>query len=139
MGTLHTPLDPQRTTLALRSNKDAAVDFMTLVCSGHVRQAYAQYVDRSFKHHNPLFAPGANALMIAMDDNAKEHPQKALTVHHVIAEGDLVALHALLEHDPDERGFALAHVFRFKDGKIVEMWDLAQEVPSESRNTDGMF
>lgn len=139
MGTLNTQLDPQRNTLVLRSNKDAAVDFMTLVCSGHVKQAFAQHVDRAFKHHNPFFDAGANALMSAMDDNAKQHPQKAITIHHVIAEGDLVAIHGHIKHEPTELGFALAHVFRFRDGKIVEMWDLGQAIPSSSPNVDGMF
>jgi len=30
-------------------------------------------------------------------------------------------------------------LFRFEDGKIVELWDFGQPVPAESPNTDGLF
>ena len=136
---LATQTEPQASALVQRSNKDAAIDFMHLVSTGHVRQAFAQYVDRSFKHHNPFFAAGASSLLEAMDDNAKQNPDKQLTIHHAIAEGNLVAIHGHVRHSPTEIGFALAHVLRFKDGKIVEMWDLGQAIPSSSPNVDGMF
>jgi predicted SnoaL-like aldol condensation-catalyzing enzyme len=142
MGThtqTRTQEDGRTDALMLRSNKDAALDFMHLVATGHVKQAFAQYVDKSFKHHNPFFAAGAVSLMEAMDDNARQHPEKQFTTHHVIAEGNLVAIHGHVRDEPGEIGVALAHVFRFKDGKIVEMWDLGQAIPSSSPNTDGMF
>jgi predicted SnoaL-like aldol condensation-catalyzing enzyme len=136
---LSTQSEAQSSTLVQRSNKDAAIDFMHLVSTGHVRQAFAQYVDKSFKHHNPFFAAGANALLSAMEDNAKQNPDKQFTVHHAIAEGNLVAIHGHVRHQPKEIGFALVHVLRFKDGKIVEMWDLGQAIPASSPNVDGMF
>lgn len=121
------------------SNVDAATDFLTLASSGHVKQAYAQYVDRSFKHHNPFFEAGANALMLGMDDNAKEHPAKTCTIHHAVGNDNLVMVHSHVRMEPDEPGIAVVHVFRFVDGKIVELWDVGQPVPDESPNTDGMF
>ena len=33
----------------------------------------------------------------------------------------------------------LAARFRFEDDRIAELWDLAQEVPAETPNTNGMF
>jgi predicted SnoaL-like aldol condensation-catalyzing enzyme len=129
------PIDP----LLLTSNKDAAIDFMHLVSSGHVKQAFSSYVGHEFKHHNPFFAAGALSLMNAMDANAKEYPEKEFTLHHVIAEGNLVAVHGHVRHEPQEIGHALVHLFRFANGKIVEMWDLGQEIPSSSPNRDGMF
>ena len=38
-----------------------------------------------------------------------------------------------------ERGFAVVHIFRFDGDRIVELWDLAQEVPDHSPNANGMF
>jgi predicted SnoaL-like aldol condensation-catalyzing enzyme len=31
------------------------------------------------------------------------------------------------------------HIFRFRGDKIVELWDLGQEVPESSPNENGMF
>jgi len=125
--------------LTLQSNRNAALDFLKLVSTGHVKQAFSLYVGTTFKHHNPFFQSGALSLLNAMGDNAKQNPHKEFTVHHVIAENNLVAVHGHVRLNPNDLGFALVHVFRFSGGRIVEMWDLGQEVPSSSPNTDGMF
>jgi predicted SnoaL-like aldol condensation-catalyzing enzyme len=125
--------------LTLQSNRNAAADFLRLVSTGHVKQAFSLYVGTTFKHHNPFFESGALALMNAMDANAKANPHKEFIVHHVVAEHNLVAVHGHVRHNPKELGFALVHIFRFSGGRIVEMWDLGQEVPSSSPNSDGMF
>jgi predicted SnoaL-like aldol condensation-catalyzing enzyme len=40
---------------------------------------------------------------------------------------------------PGDLGVALVHIFRFADGRIVELWDVGQPVPEESPNQYGMF
>jgi predicted SnoaL-like aldol condensation-catalyzing enzyme len=40
---------------------------------------------------------------------------------------------------PDNPGRALADFFRLVDGRIVEHWDVIQDVPTESANDNGMF
>ncbi len=57
----------------------------------------------------------------------------------VIAEGEFVVVHFLVKHKPGELGFAVMHLFRFENGKIVELWDLGQPIPEESLNQYGMF
>jgi predicted SnoaL-like aldol condensation-catalyzing enzyme len=39
----------------------------------------------------------------------------------------------------DPRGKAIAEVFRFENDRIVEHWDVIQDVPAESKNPNGMF
>jgi predicted SnoaL-like aldol condensation-catalyzing enzyme len=34
---------------------------------------------------------------------------------------------------------AVVHILRFEQGKIVEMWDVSQQVPKDSPNKLGMF
>ena len=123
----------------MSKQKEAAVDFLRLAASANVREAYQKYAAPNFRHHNAYFKGDAESLMLAMEENAKEHPQKSLQVHHAIAEGDLVAVHGHVKMNPDDRGFALVHIFRFEGDRIAELWDLGQAVPDESPNENGMF
>jgi predicted SnoaL-like aldol condensation-catalyzing enzyme len=34
---------------------------------------------------------------------------------------------------------AVVHILRFEGGKIVEMWDVGQEIPKDSPNALGVF
>lgn len=120
-------------------NKDTAVSFLKMASSGDVRAAYAKFVGPGFKHHNPYFEGSAETLMAAMEENARDNPNKTLDVKHSIAEGDLVAVHSHVRLKPEDRGGAVVHLFRFEEARIVELWDLGQEVPAESPNQYGMF
>lgn len=121
------------------NKKDAAVAFLKLASSGNVNEAYSKFVGDGFRHHNPYFEGSAESLRAGMEENAQQNPDKALDVKRVIAEGDLVVVHAHVRHKPDDLGAALVHIFRFENGRIVELWDLGQEVPEESPNQYGMF
>lgn len=44
-----------------------------------------------------------------------------------------------MKPDPNHLGYAVMHILRFKDNKIIEMWDFGQEVPAEMPNENGMF
>ncbi|TKH34666.1 pyruvate kinase, partial [Bacillus cereus] len=55
------------------------------------------------------------------------------------AEGDTVALHVHSRTNSQDKGVAIVDIFRIKDGKIVEHWDVIQEIPSEAANDNTMF
>ena len=120
-------------------NRDAAISFLKMASRGDVREAYSKFVGSGFRHHNPYFEGSAESLMAAMEKNARENPDKTLDVKRAIAEGDLVAVHSHVRQGPDDRGAAVVHLFRFEEGRIVELWDLGQEVPEESPNQYGIF
>jgi predicted SnoaL-like aldol condensation-catalyzing enzyme len=121
------------------TNKDVAVRFLKMASSGQVRESYSNFVDPSFRHHNVFFEGSAKSLMTAMEENARQNPNKSLVVKHVIAEGEFVAVHAHVQHKPGEPGAAVMHIFRFENGRIVELWDVGQVVPEETPNQYGMF
>jgi predicted SnoaL-like aldol condensation-catalyzing enzyme len=120
-------------------NKDAAVSFLELASSGKVREAYSTFVGHGFKHHNPYFEGSAEALEKGMQENADQNPEKSLEVKRAIEDGDLVVVHSHVRMKPGERGGAVVHIFRFENGRIVELWDVGQEVPENSPNQYGMF
>ncbi len=121
------------------SLKQTAVQFLQLVVAGHIEEAYRRFVDMKGKHHNPFFAAGFPALQRAMMDNHRQFPNKRITPRNVIADGDLVAVHSHLVMSPGEKGMTTVHLFRFRDDKIVELWDCGQPVPDDSPNGDGAF
>lgn len=121
------------------SRKDAAVLFLRLAASGKVREAYDEYTSDDLIHHNPFFAGDRQSLMKAMEDNARQFPDKTIDVKHVLEDGDLVAVHARVRMKPGHYGIGLVHIFRFEGGRIAELWDLGQEVPEDSPNENGMF
>ena len=126
-------------TQAAQSHKEAAVTFLTLAAKGQVREAYDRFVAPDFRHHNPHFRGDAASLAFAMAQNAAENPGKIFEPKHVVAEGDLVAVHGRVRMKPDSQDFALFHLFRFANGRIVELWDVAQPTPADSVNEHGMF
>ena len=121
------------------SNKNAAVSFLKMAASGKVQEAYSKFVGEGFRHHNPFFEGSAESLQAGMEANALQNPDKVLDVKRVIAEGELVAVHSHVQQKPGERGAAVVHIFRFENGRIVELWDLGQPVPENSPNQFGMF
>lgn len=123
----------------LNKNKDTAVSFLEMASTGKADEAYSKFVGDEFKHHNPYFEGSAEALLAAMKENAIQNPRKAIDVKRVIAEGEFVMVHFLVKHKPDELGAAVMQIFRFENGKIVEMWDLGQPIPEETPNQHGMF
>jgi predicted SnoaL-like aldol condensation-catalyzing enzyme len=69
-----------------------------------------------------------------------QFPELHLDIKRVIAEDDLVVTHSNLHlKPPGDLGMAVADFWRIADGKIVEHWDVVQEVPEKSSNDNTMF
>lgn len=121
------------------SNRDTTVQFLQLAAAGEVDEAYRKYVAPDFVHHNPWFKGDRESLREGMAGSARAEPNKSFKVQRVIGDGDIVAVHSRLERVDAGKVYAVVHIARFAGGKIVELWDIAQEAPAESPNTLGMF
>ena len=119
--------------------KQSATEFLRLAAGGQAREAFRRFVAADFQHHNPFFRGDAESLMMGMEANAAQYPDKTLEVRHALQDGDLVAIHARVHFRPSDRGIALVHICRFRGDRIAELWDLGQEVPENSPNEHGMF
>ncbi len=121
------------------SNKETAIRFQEMIVSGQIRDAYEQYVSDQFVHHNPYLKGDRESLIKGMEENQAQFPHKQYQVEHALEDGDMVALHARLRLKADMPEMAVVHLFRFVDGKIVEEWDLGQQMPDTSPNENGLF
>jgi predicted SnoaL-like aldol condensation-catalyzing enzyme len=50
-----------------------------------------------------------------------------------------VVMHSHLIRETGDRGMAVVDIFRLEDGKIVEHWDVVQEIPETPANDNTMF
>jgi predicted SnoaL-like aldol condensation-catalyzing enzyme len=125
--------------MKMSNNQGAAVAFLELSASGQAREAFEKFIGVGFRHHNPYFAGSAESLMTAMEENARQNPDKVLEIKRTIAEGEFVAVHSHMRQKPGDLAAAVVHIFRFEAGRIVELWDVGQPLPNESSNPYGMF
>jgi predicted SnoaL-like aldol condensation-catalyzing enzyme len=123
----------------IQAQKEKALDFLHLVVAGSIEEAYDNYVNMRGKHHNVSFSAEFSSLKQGMIENHAQFPNKRLMVKNVIGDGDLVAVHSNIVLTPGEPGIAVVHIFRFHDGRIVEMWDIGQAIPLDSPNRIGAF
>ena len=121
---------------ASSSIREAAIEFLERAASGDVDAAY-RLVAPDFRHHNPYFASGAEALKAGMRENALRNPNKSFEVQRAIAEGSFVAVHSRVQMAA--MTIAVVHIFRFEEGRIAELWDIGQPQPEQMANELGMF
>lgn len=121
------------------NKKEAAMSFLRLAASGKMREAYDTYIAPNFRHHNPYFRGDRESLMIAMEEAQLKNPNKMLEIKRAIEEGNFVAVFSHVKQNPEDRGGAVVHIFRFEDNKVAELWDIGQSIPEESPNENGMF
>jgi predicted SnoaL-like aldol condensation-catalyzing enzyme len=124
---------------SIQAQKESAVDFLQLVVAGSIDEAYDTYVNMRGRHHNLYYAADFSSLKRGMIENHAQFPSKRLMVKNVIGDGRLVAIHSNIIMKTGEPGIAVVHIFRFEQGKIVEMWDIGQAIPLESPNRMGAF
>ena len=102
-------------------------------------EAVAKYIGPHYRQHNPGATDGPESFIAIVKRFAQIFPEFRMEPKRIIAEGDLVALHSHLILKPGDRGSAVVDIFRLENGKIVEHWDVVQEVPEKSANDNTMF
>ena len=102
-------------------------------------EATAKYLGPYYRQHNPGAGDGAEPFIAAVKGLTKTFPELSMEPKRIVAEGDIVVLHSHLILKPGDRGRAVVDIFRLENGKIVEHWDVVQEVPETSANDNTMF
>jgi predicted SnoaL-like aldol condensation-catalyzing enzyme len=128
-----------------QQNTAVVLAFLDTVFNKHdVEQAFTLYVGPQYRQHNPGIADGTGAAMQALRHYTKElYPELRQEVKRTVAQGDLVAVHSrYYRHAADRdsgQGQAVVDIFRLEHGKIVEHWDVMQDIPAKAANSNTMF
>ncbi|MFM5954112.1 MAG: nuclear transport factor 2 family protein [Novosphingobium sp.] len=120
-------------------NRKVIQDFARIFYSDKdVKRAFETYVVPDYIQHNPGIADGRDAAVAALTPMFSA-PGAKFDVKHIVVDGDLAVIHLFGQGDPSTKGAAVADIYRLKDGKIVEHWDILQPMPEKSANPHPMF
>jgi predicted SnoaL-like aldol condensation-catalyzing enzyme len=123
----------------IEANKRIVVDFYEKALNQKDFEAAAQHFGPRYIQHNPGVPDGPDGLKRLVTLLKEKFPNSKSEIKRVIAEGDLVVLHVHSVREPGQRGRAIVDIFRVENGKIVEHWDVVQEVPEKAANENTMF
>ena len=116
-------------------NKDLVIKVLQTVFINRDTSIVATHFSSNYIQHNPLIPNGPGAILPMVAALPKEfHYEMGM----VVAEGDLVMVHGRYIGWGSKPMIAV-DIFRVKDGKIVEHWDVQQAVPEDAANSNTMF
>lgn len=127
-------------TQQAEQNKKIVTDFYEGVFLKHQVKEYAdRYIGDQYIQHNPHVPDGKAPFVNYFTGHFKENPEAKSVIKRAVAEGNLVFLHVHSTQNAQDRGVAIVDIFRVENGKVVEHWDVQQEIPEQSANTNTMF
>lgn len=120
------------------ANKKLVTEFYEKVLNQKDIASIDKYVG-PYRQHNPMAPDGAEGLKGYIAYLKESAPQFKAEIKRVLADGDFVILHVHAMPAPGARGLAIVDIFKVADGKLVEHWDVIQEIPEKAANGNGMF
>lgn len=130
---------PAESSNPAQANKQLVVAFYNAAINDKDFEFASSFLGAQYKQHNPTAADGAEGLKSFIEFLKERYPQQRGEIKQVIAEGDLVALHVHSLRGDGTPGRAIVDIFRVADGKVVEHWDVIQDIPEKAANDNGMF
>lgn len=122
------------------ANKALAVSLIEDVLMGKDPSKVTEYISaESYHQHNPTIKDGLSGLDEAVEQlTAQNNMFQYHTIHQVLGEGNFVL--TVSEGSWSGAAHVFYDLFRMDGGKIVEHWDVIQQIPTEGlANTNGMF
>lgn len=125
--------------MSIEQNKELVMRFLNEFMIGKDIRVLDELLGPDYRQHNPGLGHGKADLIKFFQDFWEIHPDPGYYLKRIIAEGDLVAIHYNFRPEKSEEGYAIVDIFRAEDGKLVEHWDVCQEMPEKSLNDSPMF
>jgi predicted SnoaL-like aldol condensation-catalyzing enzyme len=123
----------------MEANKKTVVAFYEAAINQRDFEAASAYLGPRYVQHNPGAADGPEGLKAFLSFLREKAPNHHSDIKSVFADGDHVILHVHNVREPGTRGAAIVDIFKLEQGKIVEHWDVRQDIPEKTANPNGMF
>jgi predicted SnoaL-like aldol condensation-catalyzing enzyme len=121
------------------ANKKAVLEFYEAGLNKKDFDAASKYFGPKYIQHNPGAPDGIEGFKGFLNFLRDKFPNSHSEIKKVFADGDYVILHVHAVREPGTRGRAIVDIFRLENGKIVEHWDVAQDIPEKMPHNNGMF
>ena len=118
-------------------NKQLVADFYQELFGDKNIDAIDKYIGDTYIQHNPSLPDGKEFLKEGAKAWFKGAPKEKIDIQHLSGDGDLVYIHTKVKSG--NRTSSVLDIFRLQDGKILEHWDIIQQVPEKSANPHPMF
>ena len=134
---LNTPVSAAATRQEL--NKKIVAEFYDQAVNKKDFKAASKYLGPRYIQHNQHAADGPEGLEAFIRFLKEKYPAAHSEIKKVFADDDYVILHVHSVRDPGTRGAAVVDIFRLENGKIVEHWDVHEDILEKAANANGMF
>ncbi|MCA1543711.1 ester cyclase [Bradyrhizobium sp. NBAIM32] len=121
------------------ANRQAVLAFYEKGLNQKDADAALAYVGNRYVQHNPTAPDGPEGFRKFIGFLREKFPNSRSEIKRSFAEGDFVILHVHSVREPGTRGRAIVDIFKLENGKIVEHWDVIQEIPENPANGNTMF
>lgn len=136
-----TSASPASTDASTEAAHVAAVeDLYEIAFNDHDPQKAADlYLGDTYIQHNAQVADGADGFVTGVQGIIDSSVDLHNTIVRIFVQGPLVAVHSITSYGGDVADQSVMDFFAFEDGKIVEHWDAAQDVPATTVSGHTMF
>ena len=123
----------------LEANKKVVAAFEDAALNQKDFDAASKYLGARYIQHNPNAADGPEGLKGYIAFLKDKFPNSRSEIKHIFADGDYVIVHDHAVREPGTHGLAIVNIYRLENGKVVEHWDVIQQIPETAANGNGMF
>ena len=119
-------------------NENIVREFYKNVFDAKNASAAADYIVENYIQHNPFVPTGREAFTNFFTKFFSMNPVSSSEIKRIYADGDYVLVNHSSQSNNTES--AIIDIYRLNNsGKIVEHWDVIQQIPPSSANNNTMF
>lgn len=98
-----------------------------------------QFIAPNYIEHSIEASDGLEGLKNDVIGYLKVYPMSTAEIKRTVADGDMVILHVHTVLEPGTPGRAVMESFRLENGKVVEHWDISEDIPTKLKHNNGVF